>query len=504
MRPIPTIAKKGVSSPLFNHQKRLKQIPNTYVMSDLIMQSEKKPKPSDLDIHQLYKKIYLWHQASKQKSQLPPRLRKKYLNLIRDLPAPEDASVADISFVCNEINDGLMTWSLNEKVEHESKMVDFSAKIIEKLGGRLQAHSIAAKSKLAWKYWPKMKLLEMLLQHFSAEELRQLYIQYRKEPTISKEAAKDFILRKLIEEIPITSLFGDPKVSSMLSMEFEQLRALFKAHLLSLDKPDLDKICDDLEQSELAKKYKSKSKLIDRLLQNIPLHRILDSNVLRRLLMRKPVLKREIKKLESAISTVDKDLQKLTEKEYEHFSHFVDIYEKLQRLLRQQQEELARFLRMKSSPDAMAFLEMFRKELVSLEKPLSPEKLCEIIEQVRSELQTDELSFTLKGLEIMLTLYFLNQIKTMQWQPDFQEFLHVIREEIPKIQILPNQAEIPALRERVIQRLGIDEATFDNLLIKAWKKGHVTLHVGAPIGRGEVKYLKYEQSQYFYVKLPLG
>jgi len=458
-------------------------------------------KTSDGDIRQLYRTIYSWHQTNKHKSQLPPQRQKKYLKLVHDLPEPEEASVADISFVCKEVDDGLMAWSCDEKIDHEGRIADLVEKIIEELGGHLQAHSVAAKSKLARKHWPKMKLLENLLQLLSAEELRQLYVQYHKEPTISKTAAKSFVLRKVIEEVPLTCLFGDSKVSSLLSVEFEELSAFFRNRLLDLDRSDLDKICQDFGKSELSKKYKSKSKLIDRLLQDIPVHMILGSNVLQRKLRKKAEPIREIRKIESAINDLIRTLQKMTQKESEHLSHVEDTYERLQESLRHQEEELKAFLGMKASPDAMKFLEIFRKELVSLGEPLSAKKLCESIERVRSQLQTDELSFTLKGLEILLAHYLWNKVKDMQWPPDFQEFIHIIREEIPKIQILPNQAEIPALRERVTQRLGISDSVFDSQLTQAWKKGFIKLDVGAPLGRNNVKYLKHKQSEYFYVKL---
>jgi hypothetical protein len=98
----------------------------------------------------------------------------------------------------------------------------------------------------------------------------------------------------------------------------------------------------------------------------------------------------------------------------------------------------------------------------------------------------------------------MTKIKDMEWKPNFEEFLKAIKEEIPKIQILPNQAEIPTLRERVSQKLGISESIFDEQLIEAWKRGYVKLDVGAPIGRENVKYLKYGQSSFFYVKLLRG
>jgi len=469
-------------------------------MFGVLMQGQENTMSSGTDTRQLYKKIYLWHQTNKDKLKLPLQRRKKYLSLIDNLPGPEDASVADVAFVCNEVNDGLMAWSRDEKDERGTKIGDYAKKTIENLGGYFQAYRIAETSKLALKYWPKMSTLKKLLQHLSAEELRLLYIQYERAPRISKVPTKSFILRKIVEEIPSNRLFGNPKVSSMLSTDFEQLYSFFRTHILDLDKSDLDKICENVGQSGLAKKYKNKSRLVDKLFENVPVHKILESGVLQRKLREKPALKRDIRKIESAIKALSRDCEQMLRSDSESLQYVQKIQERLQQLIGQQ-EELTAFLGMKASPDTMAFLELFRRELVSLDEPLSPEKLFEIIERVQKKLNTDELSFILKGLEIMLSHYLLSQVKNMQWPPDFQEFVRIIREEIPKIQILPNQAEIPALRERVSQRLGISDSAFDDQLIQAWKKGYVKLEVGAPIGRGKVNYLKYGQSEYFYVKL---
>lgn len=458
-------------------------------------------KKSDVDIRQIYKMLYSWHQANKHRSNLPPLLQKKYLNLIRELPEPEEACDADILFLCNEIHDGLMAWSRNEKIDHGDKIADLVEKITKKLGGALKIHSIAAKSKMARKYWPRIKLLENLLQLLTTEELRQLYIKYGEKPIISKAATKNFILRKVIEEIPSTHLFGDPKISYLLSLEFEGLYSFLKDYLLDLDKTDLEKICEDLGQIELPKKYKSKSKLISQLMQNVPLYIILGSNILKRKLRKEFKLIREIRKLESDIQNLARNLQKMEREEFEQLLHLEEMHRKFQESLKLQERELKTFLTMKASPQTMKFLEIFRKELISLGEPISPQKLCQVIEKTQDALQTNELIFILKGLEILLTHYFWKHVKNMEWLPDFQEFIHIIREEIPKIQILPNQAEIPTLRERVTRRLGISDSIFDNQLILAWKKGFVKLDVGAPIGRNNVKYLKYGQSEYFYVKL---
>ena len=83
---------------------------------------------------------------NKDKAQLSAQDRKKYLGLVRDLPNPEDASAADIAFVCTEIDDGIMAWSKDEEDEKGIKMTDYARKAIGKLGGSLRTYSMAARA----------------------------------------------------------------------------------------------------------------------------------------------------------------------------------------------------------------------------------------------------------------------------------------------------------------------------------------------------------------------
>jgi hypothetical protein len=267
-----------------------------------------------------------------------------------------------------------------------------------------------------------------------------------------------------------------------------------------LDKPQIDNICNELGQEALAKKYKNKNKLVSELLEIIPIRNILQNSTVERRLKAKPDVKANIRSLESVIKALSADLKRLSEKDSQAVPYLEELRQRMHQLS-VQQEKLAQLLNMKNAPASMALLETFRKELMTIDDTISPEKLCEIIDNVQSKLGTDEVHFTLKGLEIMFSHYLSQQTKNMSWKPDFQEFFHALKEEIPRAQILPNQAEIPTIRERVTAKLGISESSFDQQLVRAWKEGYVTLHAGAPIGREQVKYLKYEQSEYFYVRL---
>jgi hypothetical protein len=454
----------------------------------------------ELDLGQIYERIYRWYQTNKDKAKLSSQEKKKYLNLIRNLPPPEDASEADISFACYEVINGLMKWAAEEKDEYGIKMADYAKKAIDKLGGDSKIFAIGEKSSLAWKYWPIKTAIKKALQGLSIEELKQLYASYTEAKTIAATPAKSFLIEKILESVPSEHLLRCRKLSLVLTSDFEHLYSFLEASILRLDQNEIEKLCEELGQTELAKKYKDKRKLLKQLLESVPLDNILQSNIVQKQLCTKTVFRYDVRKIETKIKELGKEIEKLKSESSDTLSMIQSIYKKLEQMSKIQ-EELISSLSMKAAPNEIELLKMLREEAISIDKSLSPEKLGEIRNKALSRFQTGELSLTLKGLELLLFHYFLTKIKNMQWKPNFEEFLKIIREEIPKIQILPNQAEIPTLREKVSQRLGISESTFDEQLIEAWKRGYVKLDVGAPIGRENVKYLNYGQSSFFYVKL---
>ena len=181
------------------------------------MQSKENTEAFHKDLNELYERIYSWHQSNKGKAQLSAHDRKKYMSLVHDLPDPEDVSLADIAFVVSEINDGIMTWSIEEKDESGVKIGEYARKTINKLGGGLQTRNISQKSKLAWKYWSRIYLLKRILGYLSGDELRKLYLQYNQEGRVSQKPDKAFIIKKIIEEIPSDRLLGEPGILKVFS-----------------------------------------------------------------------------------------------------------------------------------------------------------------------------------------------------------------------------------------------------------------------------------------------
>lgn len=456
----------------------------------------------EFDLTQLYERIYQWFQANEDKAKLPPQEKKKYLNLVRDLPVPEDASEADISFACYEVKNGLMKWACEEKDEYGVKIIDYVEKAIDKLGGDTKIFDLAEKSPLALKYWPIKTALKKALYSMSMEELKQLYASFPEAKPIVATPEKSFLVKKILESIPSEHLLRNKKLSLVLLSLFEQMHSFLEANILRFEQNEIIKICEELGQTELAKKYKDKRKILKKLLENVPLENILQSSIIQKQLSAKTAARYDFRKMETKINELRKEVEKLKAESSDILFTIQNMQEKLWQLIKEQ-EEIISSLRMKRAPNDIELLKVLREEAISIDT-LSPEKLSEIRNKVLSRFNADELSLALKGLQLLLFHYFMTKIKDMEWKPNFEEFLKAIKEEIPKIQILPNQAEIPTLRERVSQKLGISESIFDEQLIEAWKRGYVKLDVGAPIGRENVKYLKYGQSSFFYVKLLRG
>lgn len=346
-----------------------------------------------------------------------------------------------------------------------------------------------------------------ILKSMTEAELRNLYSSLGLVPAIVETAPKDFVVSKIVEKASVNDLLQKREFVLRMIESHDRISSGLEKVLNNLDKETIIEICKELAKEELTKVEK-KLEIVQRLVAEIPFDKIWKSRSLRKRTTSQKVSNAYLKRLSKEISSLNHDIRDIEKRHQESsLESLSELDNKIQnaigelRHLSEQHESFLRLLSMKDVPTAFAYLEGFRKELVSLQDTLSPEKLCEFIEKVKSRLQIDDFSFTSKGLEIMLAYYLSKETKGMGWSADFQEFVSIVREEIPKIEIMPNQAEIPALREKVIKRLGISEAVFDRQLVQAWQKGYVSLHSGAPRERDEVKFLEYEGNKYFYVSL---
>lgn len=452
------------------------------------------------ELLEIYEHLYAWHLANLSKFPVGLQFKKEYNRLIHDLPKPANATIADVAFVLNQMDEGLMKWSLTEIDPKGKKLAEYSENGIQMMGGLIRNRSIAEKSKIAWKYLPRMSALRRIIEQLSTQDLRRLFLEYHKGAIISEKPVRDILTDKILHEIPSEFLFNHPTVLSTMITDFALLDSFLKEYILSLDVSEIRDLYSELGMNAPSQEQKNKNKVVDQLLATTSLESVVESKNLRKWAKTKTKAERDLDELKSGFKTLCEHTDKLVRMNLDNKYEMEELKRTLRQLSKADEQMEASF-GMKSSPEAMALLQAMRKEMLSEDETPSPEKLIEIMEKTRVSLKTDEFSFLLRGIELMMTHYLLGQMRKMHWKIDPEEFMQVVREEIRKIQILPNQAEIPLLRERITQILGITDEVFDQHLLDAWKNGQVKLEIGAPIGRENVKYLKYGQTAFFYVKV---
>jgi hypothetical protein len=105
--------------------------------------------PSNLDLRQLYQRIYNWHKTNSDNSPHIPfneNSRNHYLNLVQNLPKPKDAKTEDIFFICNEVICGVMEWAYHQEDDFGVKTAAYAHYIADKYAGGLSNMQKLAKS----------------------------------------------------------------------------------------------------------------------------------------------------------------------------------------------------------------------------------------------------------------------------------------------------------------------------------------------------------------------
>jgi len=92
----------------------------------------------------------------------------------------------------------------------------------------------------------------------------------------------------------------------------------------------------------------------------------------------------------------------------------------------------------------------------------------------------------------------MSEVKSFLWHPTVTDFIAILKNELASLNPSGDKVDIPTVRSLMTKKLGIDEQTFDELLIEAWKKDKIKLEAGAPIGEFDVKYLTTHEGQKFY------
>jgi hypothetical protein len=338
-----------------------------------------------------------------------------------------------------------------------------------------------------------------LLQLLSIEELRELALSFG-EHKIAQNATRKFLIERISGAISDEDLLKQRSVVLSLLAKSGAIIDSFWDWIQKLEKDDLRKVCEDVEKKELVKEDATRSQILKHIMADIPLSELLKSKHLSGLMKAKSapkmsakLLEKEVKALETSISSFSNDVKALSEEIAVVKKELVDISSQVRSLEKRVDVEKA--------PDIEALLRALHEEAISIGE-INPESFRGVSERLQKKLGVDERTLVFKGMELLLTHYLLAQVRLLPWKPSLDEFLRIVNEEFERVKITGNQAEIPALREHVGNRMNISDQLFDALLTEAWKKDYVKLDVGAPIGEYNVKYLTTEEGRkFFYVKL---
>jgi hypothetical protein len=347
------------------------------------------------------------------------------------------------------------------------------------------------------------KTLEHLLHLLSLDELRQVYTTIRMDQ-LDAGYSRSFIISKIRQKITIKDLFANELSASLLLSKFDELSAFVEKTISNLEKVDVIRIYEEYTSEKPNKRKLSedlgKTEIIRYLLTEVSIPQIISSQRFKKASKSKTLSVDVIKSLEGEVLKSQEDISRILNryemmkaKVFDMARDFKDFSEKT--------KSVEAVFDVENIPSLYDFLGALYDEAASLNSNLSPEVFKGVLERLKTKTGTDDRTFMIKGLQLLLVHYFLTNVKLLRWKPRIGVFLKIFKEEYEASRPVGQQAKIPILRERVCRRMGIDEGLFDELLIEASKEGFVGFEMGQPIGEFNIKYLEKDGLRYYYVRL---
>jgi len=351
---------------------------------------------------------------------------------------------------------------------------------------------------------------EKILTYLTTEELVELY-EFITKIKISSDARtnRSWLLQRLKQIETKKVLLESEYIHSLLPKKLTQLVSFFESSLRDLDMIDLTKICKEINREDLLKEGMRKQEMMRKIRQNISILKIINSKSFKDALRPKIASQRDVRKIGSNIRIyLRKDIEENRRKIEELSSSIRNVFNNITVINRKidnidkKLEDVEKIFDIEPTLNLSKYLEVLNEEFGLIDSDISTEIFNEIDAKLRVRLNIDNRTYFLGGLQLLVLFYLMRHKNELKWKPKFDVFYDALKEEFDKVQVIENQAEIPALRERVCKRLSITDDIFDNFLLEAWNKDYVKLDIGSPIGRFNVKYLVTSQGQhFFYVKL---
>jgi len=339
--------------------------------------------------------------------------------------------------------------------------------------------------------------LRKVLQLLSQEELKQLYLSLGKKESL-EGLSRGFIIDKIQRSTKIEDLAKNEHVMLLLVSKVDELLSLLRGIIAKLEKSELIKMCHDIGLKKASGENITKSEMIGKMFDTAPIADLLRNKRLQERLRPKYISIADIRSLEKEFESLKTETDDISSR-LSFISHGISKSENEIKEISHSLKAIEEFFDTGKSPDLQTFLKALYEEAVSTVGKPSPESFDDIVERLQNKLGIDEREFILKGIKLFLTYYMLSEVKDLPWQPGFEDFMKVLKEEFDKDRTkFGEKTTIPSLRDRVCRRMGISDEMFDNQLIKAWKENYIELEAGAPIGEFNIKYLVTKNGQKFY------
>lgn len=342
--------------------------------------------------------------------------------------------------------------------------------------------------------------IRRFLRLLTDDELNQLYALFGKKELL-KGYSRSLLIDTIERDMSYEEFVKNEYIFNLALSKLSLTASLTESIAKRLEKVDLIGICRDLGMEGIVSNEMEKARVLREILDSIPTLELWKSKRFQERLKPTYISATHIKSLQKELNILNDNVGSISN-EIKFASNKISLMDKDIKSLSMRLQSVDGMFNTGTAPDLQAYLKAMYEEAAATGEHLVPEAFQGIGDRIQKRLGIDERVFVLKGLELLLTHYFLTQVKLLPWKPSLEDFLEIFKAEFEKAKVTEDQAEIPTLRKKVCQRMGINDELFDELLIDAWKKDLVKLDVGRPIGEYDVKYLATENGRkFFYVKL---
>ena len=335
-----------------------------------------------------------------------------------------------------------------------------------------------------------------LLSLFSQDELSRIFESTTGERPSEKTPPHVISGRLLGLEVQ-DRIFKDPIFLKLLSEKLQTISSLIVKLSSSLPKKQLEEAARKFGLS--LKPRESSTSISEGLVGNLRMPGLITDVIMPSVDSLKQQAQKESSKMKRS-SRSDVAIQSVNERT----TSMLNILERIQTRVNEVEsglKETRQETQFPVLPDFGQYLKALRNEIVNSGQAIDSPDSAKMFDRVAKALGINKRTMFYLSLSYVASQYSLESVRNLKWKPTLDEFYRAISKVFASVRIIGDRAEIPPLRDATCTYLGIDAATFDELLGRSWKEGRVGLETGAPIGQYNVKYLEIDGRKFYYVKL---